>query len=111
MASVNVNLANIGDQYKATHFSTHIFWDVAVNEIDLENHALFVFERVMRYGQIKDWILLKKIYGLSKIKRLAIEVRDLDDFSIAYLSLILNVKKESFRCYKKKQSLPSFWNY
>ena len=97
--------------YTAHDLSPHLFWDVDINEIDLYNHASFVLERVMRYGQLSDWILLKKIYGLSKIKSIALEVRELDDFSIAFLSLILNVKKEDFRCYKQKQFQPSFWDY
>ena len=98
-------------QYKVTQFSPHIFWDVAPNDIDLKNHASFILERVMRYGRLKDWALLQKIYGLPTIKKLALGARDLDDFSIAFLSLIFNVKKESFRCYRQKQSQPSFWNY
>lgn len=98
-------------EYTITLFSPHIFWDVSIEDIDLQNHASFVLERVMRYGQIKDWILLKEIFGLPKIKELAVAVRDLDDFSIAFLSLILNIKKEAFRCYRQQQSQPSFWDY
>ena len=98
-------------QYTTSHFSSHIFWDVAIQDIDLNHHASFILERVMRYGQLNDWILLKTIYGLPKIKSLALKARDLDDFSIAFLSLILSINKEAFRCYKQKQSQPSFWNY
>lgn len=91
--------------------SPHLFWDVAIEEIEIEKHSVFIFERVMRYGKLNDWLMLKKIYGLSNIKKMALEARDLDDFSIAFLSLIFNIKKENFRCYRQKQSQPSFWNY
>lgn len=98
-------------KYTAHSLSPHLFWDVNISEVDLENHASFILERVMRYGQLSDWILLKKVYGLAKIKSIALEIRELDDFSISFLSLILNVKKENFRCYKQKQFQPSFWDY
>lgn len=98
-------------QYQVGDLSAHLFWDVSVEEVDLEQHASFIVERVMRYGKLKDWLLIKKIYGLEKIKTIVVELRELDDFSIAFLSLILNIKKEAFRCYRQKQSQPSFWNY
>jgi hypothetical protein len=98
-------------KYTVHNLSPHLFWDVDVNEVDLENHASFILEKVMRYGQLSDWRLLKKIYGLARIKIIALEVRELDDFSISFLSLILNVKKENLRCYKQKQFQPSFWDY
>ena len=65
----------------------------------------------MRFGSENDWFLLKKVYGMERLKKIALEVRDLDDFSLSYLSLIFDVKKEMFRCYKHKQSQPNFWNY
>jgi hypothetical protein len=99
------------EQYQVGDLSAHLFWDVSVEEVDLEQHVAFIIERVMRYGKLKDWLLIKKIYGLEKIKTIVVELRELDDFSIAFLSLILNIKKEAFRCYKQKQSQPSFWNY
>lgn len=92
-------------------FSPHIFWDVSIQDIEIEQHGVFILERVMRYGKLKDWLLLKKTYSMALIEKYALSARDLDDFSIAFLSLILNVKKEKFRCYKLKQSQPSFWNY
>jgi hypothetical protein len=98
-------------QYTVEDLSAHLFWDVAIEEVDLEQHTSFIMERVMRYGKLNDWFLVKKIYGLEQIKSIVVELRELDDFSIAFLSLILNIKKEAFRCYRQKQSQPSFWNY
>ncbi|NJN77776.1 MAG: hypothetical protein HC803_05130 [Saprospiraceae bacterium] len=48
------------------NLSPHLFWDVDVNEVDLDNHAAFILERVMRYGQLSDWILIKKNIRLGK---------------------------------------------
>lgn len=93
------------------YLSPHLFWDVAIKEIDKEQHRTFILERVMRYGRLNDWLVLKRLYGLPEIKAIALDARDLDDFSIAFLSLIFNIKKEDFRCYKQKQLQPSFWNY
>lgn len=97
--------------YTVEDLSVHLFWDVSITEIELDKHAAFIVERVMRYGKLNDWFLLKTIYGLPRLQTIVIELRELDDFSIAFLSLILNIEKEAFRCYRQKQSQRSFWNY
>ena len=41
------------------NFSPHIFWDVDVHSIDMEKNGAFVLQRVLQYGILKDWLLLK----------------------------------------------------
>lgn len=98
-------------EYVISDLSPHLFWDVDMAAIDWQTNKAFIVERVMAYGELKDWGILKKIYGLNSIKEIATNLRNLDDFSIAFLSLVLKVKKEDFRCYRLKQSRPDFWSY
>lgn len=77
--------------------------DVDLEDFDFEKHAGFFAQRVIEYGTIEDWNLLKKLYGLDKIKELALQFRTLDAVSLSYLSAIFNINKEEFRCYKHKQ--------
>ena len=91
-------------------FSKHLFWDVDLNDFDFDKHAGFFAQRVIEYGNIDDWNLLKKLYGLDKIKDLALQFRSLDAVSLSYLSTIFKIDKTEFRCYKHKQLFPTYWN-
>ena len=91
-------------------FSPHLFWDVDLEDFDFEKHDRFFAQRVIEYGNIDDWSLLKKIYGLEKIKNLALQFRSLDAVSLSYLSAIFKINKSEFRCYKHKQLFPTYWN-
>lgn len=83
-------------------FSKHLFWDVDLNDLDFDKHAGFFAQIVIEYGNIDDWNLLKKLYGLDKIKDLALQFRSLDAVSLSYLSTIFKIDKTEFRCYKHK---------
>ena len=40
-------------------FSPHLFWDL--DDFDFEKHQKFFAQRVIEYGKMNDWILLKNI--------------------------------------------------
>lgn len=44
-------------------FSPHLFWDVRKEDIDLDAHAQYVIQRVLEYGLLGDWNLIKSYYG------------------------------------------------
>ena len=91
-------------------FSKHLFWDVDLDGFDFEKHDRFFAQRVIEYGNINDWNLLKKLYGLEKIKDLSLQFRSLDAVSLSYLSAIFKIDKTEFRCYKHRQLFPTYWN-
>ena len=94
-----------------TSFSPHIFWDVDVQSVDLEKNGVFVLQRVLQYGILKDWLLLKSIMGAENIKALAVQLPTLDDVSISFLSNLYKIDKSEFKCYKNKQSNQKYWSY
>jgi hypothetical protein len=91
--------------------SPHIFWDVDVQSIDVEKNGVFVLQRVLQYGILKDWLLLKSIMGVDNIKALAVQLPTLDDVSISFLSNLYKIDKSEFKCYKNKQSNQNYWSY
>lgn len=92
-------------------FSNHLFWDVRKEDLDLENHMQYVIKRVLEYGLLDDWKLIRTYYGLSKIVEVAKELRDLEPRALAYLSAISKTPKEQFRCYTWKQLNSQHWNF
>ena len=94
-----------------TSLSPHIFWDVDVQSIDVEKNGVFVLQRVLQYGVLKDWLLLKSIMGVDNIKVFAVQLPTLDDVSISFLSNLYKIDKSEFKCYKNKQSNQNYWSY
>jgi hypothetical protein len=93
------------------NFSPVIFWDVDYSKIDWIKSKRFVIGRVVRYGTVQDWIALKKKYGLELIKAEMLEEKDLDDRTLSFLSCVLDVPKEKFKCYRSKQLHPAHFNF
>lgn len=90
--------------------STHLFWDTSIDRIDWKQHRSFIVERVMGYGRMEDWHLIKSWYGKEGLKSIVINLRDLDQVSMAFLALVLNLEKADFICSSRKQSQPAFWD-
>ncbi len=91
--------------------SPHLFWDVDIQSIDAEIHKTYIVGRVVMYGTIEDWKIIKEQIGLDEIGRVAVNIRDLDPKSCSFLSMVTNIPIEEFRCYTMKQSLPPHWNF
>ncbi len=91
-------------------FSPHLFWDVDLSTFDLHKYKEFMVGRVVEYGKLKDWELLKSLYGKPTIKEISLNLRSLDAISLSFLSTIFNVDKTEFRCYKHRQLVQNYWN-
>jgi hypothetical protein len=91
-------------------FSQHLFWDVDLRGFDFKKHKVHLIHKVLEYGLLKDWNLLKEMYGLDTIKEVSLNLRTLDAVTLAYLSAIFNIDKTEFRCYKHRQLFPNYWN-
>nr|MBF0223509.1 hypothetical protein [Desulfobulbaceae bacterium] len=91
-------MMNNGFNAQLNGFSDALFWDVAIESIDVELHARFIIERVVGRGNLHDWKLLKKVYGKKKIKNEVTKIRNLDAKTLSFLSAYFSVEKTSFRC-------------
>lgn len=87
-------------------FSRHIFWETDYDQIDWENKGQYVIERVVEYGNLNDWKLLKTYYGMEEIKKAVLHARFLREKTLSFFSLIFEEPIENFRCYKFKQLNP-----
>ena len=91
-------------------FSPHLFWDVDLDGFDFDKHKTHLINKVLEYGMIKDWNLLKEVYGLETIKEVSLNLRSLDAVTLSYLSALFKIDKTEFRCYKHRQLYPNLWN-
>lgn len=91
-------------------FSPHLFWDVDLDLFDLEKYKYFFIVRVLEYGKINDWRLIKELFGMEAIKEASLNARSLDAVTLSFVAAIFNIKITEFRCYKQKQLFPNLWN-
>jgi hypothetical protein len=84
-------------------FNKYIFWDIDYEKINFEKQKLFVIERVLVMGDETDERKLFNYYKIRDIKKAAKKSTLLNDMTISYLSVILNIPEEKFKCYGKKR--------
>ena len=83
-------------------FSKHLFWDVDRSKLDMEKYKSYIVQRVLEYGIMNDWRIIKEYYGINKIAKIASELRVLDERALSFISAIAGMPKEKFRCYREK---------
>lgn len=91
-------------------FSKHLFWDIDLNGFELNKHQSFFIQRVLEYGMMKDWKLIKKFYGMEAIKEASLNARSLDAVALSFVATIFKIDKTEFRCYKYRQLFQNLWN-
>jgi len=91
-------------------FSKNLFWDVDASQLQMNAHAAYIIQRVMEYGQMDDWRLINRFYGLDKIVNVCQQLRTLDPVCLSFLCTISHTKPEQYRCYHFRQSTPTPWN-
>ena len=91
-------------------FSAHLFWDVDLEKFDLDQYKEFIVQRVLEYGMLKDWILLKNLYGKEAIKEISLLLKDIIPVTLSFLSTIFSIEEKEFRCYTPIKSELNFWN-
>ena len=92
-------------------FSKHLFWDVSLNKLDLQKSKTFIIKRVLEYGLINDWNLIKNNFGLNVIGKEVKLFKDLDPKSLAFISTVCKIPLNEFRCYTTKQLTPKHWSF
>lgn len=91
-------------------FSKHLFWDVDLDRFDLQKHKVQLIHKVLEYGKIEDWNLIKVCYGMETIKEVCLNLRSLDPVALPFVATLFKIDKKEFRCYRHKQSVQNYWN-
>ena len=84
--------------------SEYLFWDLNIKTLDPNNDKILILERVFTRGTENDEKELFKYYGKNNVKKSILKIKYLDRKTLNYLSVILNIPKEDFICYKKSLS-------
>lgn len=88
-----------------------IFWDTDQNAISWEENANYIISKVVQYGTLKDWNIIKSHYNTKRLKAEVLKMRYLDKKTLSFLSVFFNIPKKKIRCYATKQSIQKHWNF
>ena len=88
---------------KISDFSSHLFWDVNKDELDLDKNSSFILKRALEYGLMKDWNLINRYYGFAAIVEMAKTFRSLEPKTFSFILTLSGLQKEAFRCSTIKQ--------
>lgn len=97
--------------YTISNLSPHLFWDVDTAKLDFEKSKSQIIYKVVEFGLINDWNIIKNVYGLETIKNVSLQFRSLDVVTLSFLSNLFQIEKSNFRCYIPTQSNQNCWNY
>ena len=78
-----------------------MFWDINFKELDARKNKAFIINRVLQFGDIKDYNWILNNYGLTEVKKVFKQIRSLDRKSANYWSIMFNIPNKQIRCLKK----------
>ena len=84
------------------NLSSHLFWDVKIDSLDIKRDKKLIIERIIEYGYEKDEVMLYKLFSKRAIKNVFKNMDFLGSNSIEYYCMVLNIKREKLKCYGKK---------
>ncbi len=93
-----------------TQFTPNLFWDADPSELKMDECGGYIVQRVLEYGQMSDWLLINRYYGLERIVEECKRMRSLDPVCLSFICTISHTNEEEYRCYHFKQSFPTPWN-
>ena len=88
--------------------SEYLFWDLDIKMLDPYIDKNLILERVFTRGTENDEKEIFNYYNKDTIKNAIVNIKYLDKKTLNYLSIIFDIPKEKFKCYKKSLSESPF---
>jgi len=81
--------------------SKYLFWDCNIDMLDPNIDKNLILERVFSRGTENDEKEIFRYYGRDIIKNSILGIKYLDKKTLNYLSIVFNIPREEFGCYKQ----------
>lgn len=87
------------------------FWNINFKMLDYEKESTFIITKIFMHGTYNDLISILKYYSFKRIKNEIKKASYLDKKTLAFCCNYFNLKKEEFKCFIERQSIPKLWDY
>jgi peptide methionine sulfoxide reductase MsrA len=94
-------MANVKNKTRPV-FSKGCFWDQDYSKLDPQKNKNYIIARVISRGGSHDELELFRYYGFDTIKAEVVKIKYLNDKVFNYISKLLDIPPEKFRCFKNK---------
>jgi hypothetical protein len=84
--------------------SKSLFWDYNVNMLDPNIDRNLILERIFTRGTENDEKEVFNYYEKNVIKDTVLNIKYFNKKTLNYLSIIFDVSKDQFKCYKRSLS-------
>jgi hypothetical protein len=91
--------------------SKSLFWDYDAGVLDPDIDKNLILERVFTRGTENDEKEVFNYYGKNLIKNTILNIKYFDKKTLNYLSIVFDISKEKFKCYKRSLSENPFGIY
>jgi len=88
-----------------------LFWDVDLGSFEPVRHPRWLFKRVLEYGTLDDWWLIKDYFGLDNILAELKQVRSLEPRALNFIATLTHTPLKEFKCYRQKPLNRQHWFY
>ena len=88
-----------------------LFWDVNQAELNTHTSKLLIMERVLTRGNLDEFKQLIRFYSIQELTQTVLKIGYMDGRTLNFIAEYLNLSKEDFLCYKKKQSNPEHCSF
>lgn len=98
---------------KLPKFLKKYFWDVDFEEINFNDHKVYVLKRILEYGDEEAIRWMWKNFKIAEIKKTLCNFRGYSQKSANFWACILGVKKEKVKCLSRsfREIQKQFWPY
>jgi len=79
-----------------------VFWNCDIDKFDYIRDKKYIIKRIIEAGLENDEIIMWRLYSYKDIKNVALNLENLHEDIVTYMSFVLKVKENKFKCYKKK---------
>lgn len=84
--------------FPASELSLHLFWDTDPDQVDFQQHAVWLTKRVLEYGRWRNWQILLKTYGKPRLAEIVGSLRSLDPRAAAFCRAYFSLSDSSLPC-------------
>jgi len=94
-------------------FLKKYFWDIDFPELDKKNHAPFIIERILEYGDEKAVKWMKNSFDLAEIRSVIYKSKNLSKKSANFWQFVFNLKRDKILCLRKsfQKKQKAIWKY
>ncbi|MBU0569595.1 hypothetical protein KKB40_02330 [Patescibacteria group bacterium] len=82
-------------------YITKYLWDVEIEKLDLQNHSVFIIERVLEYGDLEALWWINKSYKKDIITSTLKKSKKISSKSGNFYALFYNIPREKLLCIRK----------